>query len=208
MCCARAHGIGRIDALGGSQSEVMAFLDHLDEHNAEQKAGEHLAEDDEECCFGGRQPAEAHAQIPAVVEAQCQQLQPAAPTLLLADTGSARFMFCAIMTGCVAAVRRTTCPALKTDSSSSTAQRVQSPHLRHVNGVRDALLTPAEPREEQDREEEIVLRTQQHPRAGAPCAFQHVRAPRLPCPRRRVIFSTNAVEMMQRRRPCERQDTN
>ena len=55
---------------------------HLDEHDAEQEPGEHLAEDDEEQRLGGRQPAEAQAQVPAVVQAQGQQLQPPTPALL------------------------------------------------------------------------------------------------------------------------------
>ena len=59
---------------------------HLDENDAEQEPGEHLAEDDEEQGLGGRQPAEAQAQVPAVVQAQGQQLQPPAPALLSINT--------------------------------------------------------------------------------------------------------------------------
>ena len=78
-------GAERIDC-NSLQWSGRLFGSHLDEHDAEQEPGEHLAEDDEEQGLGGRQPAEAHAQIPAVVQAQGQQLQPTAPTLLWTAT--------------------------------------------------------------------------------------------------------------------------
>ena len=57
---------------------------YLHENNAEEETSEHLAEQHKERGLGGWQPAEHEAQVPAVVQAQAQQLLPAAPARHLA----------------------------------------------------------------------------------------------------------------------------